>query len=73
MAYLEYVKKMSVGSEEIHSVLHIRERRGLPLVHRFYSDVVVVVVVEVAVDVAIRCLYHDNHVPKHIIYNNHGP
>ena len=56
MAYLEYVKKMSVGSEEIHSVLHIRERRGLPLVHRFYSDVVVVVivgVVEVAVDVVI--------------------
>ena len=56
MAYLEYVKKMSVGSEEIHSVVHIRERRGLPLVHRFNSDVVVVVidgVVEVAVDVVI--------------------
>ena len=56
MAYLEYVKKMSVGSEEIHSVLHIRERRGLPLVHRFNSDVVVEVidgVVEVAVDVVI--------------------
>ena len=56
MAYLEYVKEMGVGSEEIHSGLHIRERRGLPLVHRFYSDVVVVVVVgvvDVAVDVAI--------------------
>ena len=56
MAYLEYVKKMSVGSEEIHSVLHIRERRGLPLVHRFNSDVAVVVivgVVKVALDVVI--------------------
>ena len=56
MAYLEYVKKMSAGSEEIHSVVHIRERRGLPLVHRFNSDVVVVVtvgVVKVALDVVI--------------------
>ena len=56
MAYLEYVKKMSVGSEEIHSVVHIRERRGLQLVHRFYSDVAVVVivgVVKVALDVVI--------------------
>ena len=56
MACIEYFKKMSVGSEEIHRMVHIRERRGLPLVHRFYSDIVVVVivgVVEVAVDVVI--------------------